>query len=577
MVGEVEKKVFDCIENSESFIIEAGAGSGKTWTLVQSLLYIVNKWGEGYKKYNKKVMCITYTNVAKEEIIDRVQANDLVIVKTIHDFLWTIVKPFQKEIKHELIFYIEEKLNKNQSEIRKKKNRDTKAYKKLESLISMHNEALEALKLLKGKIQYKEFSSIRRGIISHDEVLYIANKIIKKSPIIQRIIQDSYPIIFIDEYQDTHKDTAETLLEYLKVNTGIIFGFFGDYYQKIYDGSVGKIDAEQYRLKIIKKTENYRCAKEVIDLLNKLRNDIKQKEAGKIKKGKCLFYYVDNSDINTESFIDKFIRKDFNIKNEEEIKNLYLVTKTIAKKNNYLNLYELYDEKLNPEGRRKKRKDQLIKNKDNRDCIFANFLYDIEEVVELYKQNKIQALLKKIPYELKCFEDKRVLNENLNKLCEMRSDEIIRDVIEYVCDKKIISIPDKLQAYLSREELQDEFFIKLMDLHYYEFRNLYYTVKDTSPFSTNHGTKGAEFDNVVCFIDDSDWKNYSINNYFDDTDLSDGKEQRYERTQNLFYVICSRAKYNLAIVLLSKLSLDAKDKAKSLFGTENYFEMEKLI
>lgn len=43
MVSEVEKEIFRYIDNRESFIIEAGAGSGKTWTLVQALKYVIAK------------------------------------------------------------------------------------------------------------------------------------------------------------------------------------------------------------------------------------------------------------------------------------------------------------------------------------------------------------------------------------------------------------------------------------------------------------------------------------------------------------------------------------------------------
>ena len=90
MASKVEHLIMRCIDNNESFIVEAGAGSGKTWSLVQALFYILQVKGNQLKVANRKIACITYTNVAKEEIIDRIQANELIDVKTIHDFLWNI-------------------------------------------------------------------------------------------------------------------------------------------------------------------------------------------------------------------------------------------------------------------------------------------------------------------------------------------------------------------------------------------------------------------------------------------------------------------------------------------------------
>ncbi|WNS43078.1 UvrD-helicase domain-containing protein [Paenibacillus sp. MMS20-IR301] len=88
-IGVVDQ-VYECIDNSESFIIEAGAGSGKTWTLVKALEYIIQKKERQFQKQHRKVACITYTNIAKEEIISRINGNEIVEVKTIHDFLWKI-------------------------------------------------------------------------------------------------------------------------------------------------------------------------------------------------------------------------------------------------------------------------------------------------------------------------------------------------------------------------------------------------------------------------------------------------------------------------------------------------------
>ncbi|UWG97446.1 UvrD-helicase domain-containing protein [Dehalobacter sp. DCM] len=571
MAGKVESNVFKCIDNKRSFIIEAGAGSGKTWTLVQSLFYIIENQGNYLRKMHKRIACITYTNVAKEEIIERIKADDLVDARTIHDFLWDIIKPFQKELKAELVNLIKEKTLKK-AEIVSSSNPTTKKYKEAAEALAKYNDTLDELEKFKGEIQYREFYNRKNGIVSHNDILWLANVIIRNYPIIHKIIGDTYPIIFIDEYQDTDKNIAQTILETLKQNSTIVFGFFGDYNQQIYGGSIGKIDSVKYNLEVIPKKENYRCSIEVINLLNKLRNDITQRQTGDPKNGKCICYYVNDNEADTENIIKKHINKDFGLASESELKKLYLVTKTIAKKNGYFELHDLYDEEnINIEHRRPKRKDQLLKNKDNRDCPFANFLYTIEEIVELFNENKIQALLKKTTYEISCLNDKVQLDKNIIELRELTGSETIKGIFEFVWNRNLLPVPEKLKVYFQDKELQDDFFNALMCLPYVQFRNLYYTVKKTSPFSTDHGTKGAEYDSVVCFIDDNDWNtSYNFNNYFNKTD--EGKA-RFDKTKNLFYVICSRAKYNLAIVILSKLSDESINKLKLWFGEENFISI----
>lgn len=675
MVSEVEKLVYSCIDKEESFILEAGAGSGKTWTLVQALKYVIRKKENFYRKKHKKLACITYTNVAKDEIISRINGNDMVEVKTIHEFLWRIIEPFQSEIKKELLIYFKSKLEKDKDVLKTAKE-TTQKYKDAEISSLKNVERIEALKNIKSRILYSDNANYKKGVISHDLMLELSRNIIGRNKIIQKIIQDTYPIIFIDEYQDTKIELATVLLEKLKPQTSIVFGLFGDYHQQIYDGSIGKVDPLKYNLKLIEKTENYRCSTEVINLLNKLRDDqLKQEPAGEKKSGRCLFYYVDNEEFETENFLNEHLIPKFSLSKSDEVKKLYLVTKAIAKRNNYLELHELYDEKSSPvfrvgqikqdfvetllpmnrksnflattiynllspekrreidnnllmsnsegfideinkkliknrefskmplfkddvkqfedikfdvlnrkllemyfpkslskygrsELRREKKKDMILKNTTNKECPFANFLFEIEELIELYEQNRVQALLKKTCFQVLSVQDKITLNNLLKELSDRASKSNISEMIEFVITNHLLKCPKKIGLVSNDDQLKDSFFYDLMDMDYAQFQRLYYTTKETSPFSTNHGTKGAEFDNVVCFVNDNDWYQYSLDSYLSESDK--GRNQKYERTKNLFYVICSRAKYNLAVVVLSKLSEESIKKAKILFGEDNF-------
>ena len=58
---------------------------------------------------DRKIVCITYTNIAKDEIIERTEHNELIHVGTIHDFLWECIKKFQSELKVKFLELMEEK------------------------------------------------------------------------------------------------------------------------------------------------------------------------------------------------------------------------------------------------------------------------------------------------------------------------------------------------------------------------------------------------------------------------------------------------------------------------------------
>ncbi|UIJ99235.1 hypothetical protein LZK82_02920 [Rhizobium leguminosarum] len=84
-------------------------------------------------------------------------------------------------------------------------------------------------------------------------------------------------------------------------------------------------------------------------------------------------------------------------------------------------------------------------------------------------------------------------------------------------------------------------------------------VNEESPFSTQQGVKGAEFDRVLVVLDDDEGTHFqfSYEKYFglkqlsarDKKTLEEGGETGVERTRRLFYVCCTRARQDLVVVL----------------------------
>jgi DNA helicase-2/ATP-dependent DNA helicase PcrA len=90
------QQIMEHIANGNNFLLSGGAGSGKTYALVQVIRQVITD------NPTSKVACMTYTNAAVKEIEERVNHKNLK-VSTIHDFLWDNIKFFQKELKKSLI------------------------------------------------------------------------------------------------------------------------------------------------------------------------------------------------------------------------------------------------------------------------------------------------------------------------------------------------------------------------------------------------------------------------------------------------------------------------------------------
>jgi len=274
---------------------------------------------------------MTYTNAAVKEIENRVNNRNL-SVSTIHNFLWDNIKSYQKELKSSLIALI------NAVDIKPIKSPDGE----------VSNDYFS-----ESDIQYKEYTLIRKGIISHDELLIIAHHMFKTYPKLCDILKDKFKFMFIDEYQDTSPLVIEIALDSLKQSSrSNVIGFFGDAMQSIYDDSIG--DLQSYvsadAIQEIKKEQNRRNPHLVYELANKLRNDgIEQRHAddqdapnmkgGVVKEGSIKFYYSGG-----EEKLDALRQVlAWNFSDAKKTKELNLTHNLIAPKAGFKKLMAIYD------------------------------------------------------------------------------------------------------------------------------------------------------------------------------------------------------------------------------------------
>ena len=330
------KEILQCIENKKNFVLTGGAGSGKTYSLVS----LIQEIGRLYP--NKSIICITYTNNAVAEIKSRI-SNDKLFVSTIHEFLWKIIKKYQKELKETIIELI---------------YREEEKYKKFtlpKDNLEKNEMKINLEYFLNSEIVYDEYYSLKSeedSKIGHDEVLLIAEKMFEKYSKLCDILKDNANFIFIDEYQDTSEEVTNIFLNHInKSKKENIIGFFGDSMQSIYETGIGNIKDDS--LKRINKIQNRRNPLKVIELTNKLRDDgIKQipskdtqatnidEGTGKIKEGNVKFIYSDNNIL--EELKKTYIFNDWDFKNTLNTKELRLTHKLNAENSGFKELYNLY-------------------------------------------------------------------------------------------------------------------------------------------------------------------------------------------------------------------------------------------
>lgn len=609
MALEIIDKIKGQLEAGNNFLVSGGAGSGKTYSLMEviDLIYSLNPLST--------IACITFTNIAADEIKHRAKHKNLE-VSTIHDFLWNAIKNYQNDLKKSLVALI------------KQEKADEK------SGIKYSGEEDITLEFLQHKeINYKDYRKIDDGILWHDDILKISSYMFNTYPLLCDILKDKYEYILIDEYQDTGKQVIDIFLKYLPESSDKknIIGFFGDTMQSIYGGRVGSLQEyiDNKLVTEIIKDDNWRCSETVIELLNKIRTDgITQErkrradEADKDLSGSVKFLYSNADEIDFVSIKRHEIFNHWNFDDVTETKELYLTHSLIADKAGFGEIFRIYnndeivkhvkkiktklkkDDRLSEiEGKTfedvlnmkvaneannyknfiddnnvlfKNTKpvlfedllkvylntDQLIG--DNRDKLITHFK-KIQERIYLYETNQVNEFIKKTDYKILTVDDKVKLKSAIDYIVNKKN-ETIENVVNFADEKGILKKDDNFINFVKENQYV---YKRLKSLPFTEIVNLYNFEEDLTPYSTQHGIKGAEFDNVFVILDNGRWNQYNFKYLFEEIR---GKESIIERTQKMFYVCCSRAKKNL-VVFYYKPSDAVLSKATVWFGSENVQEV----
>lgn len=628
-------KVFEVIKQGQNFILEGGAGSGKTYSLISIIEKI------SMEEPKKSIVCITYTNNAVAEIRSRI-INDNLRVSTIHDFIWHVIKNFQKEIKECLV----ELINDDEQIL-------FVAPKEVlgEELISL--DYFDSV-----RVEYTEWYSMsiteqNKVQISHDHVLIVVEKMFSKYKKLSDILKDTANYIFVDEYQDTSPLVVKILLEHLRKSTrDNIVGFFGDSMQAIYDSGVGNIDS--YGLEKIQKNQNRRNPRKVINLANKFRSDglvqipssdvaAPNMNNGNVIEGTVKFIYGDGI-THLEDLRNSELFKELEFDIPQKTKELRLTHKLNAETAGFSKLFELYSSdllvKLITDMKKKFNASELVdKGKTFEELVEEAQIvvrkggpliidivksipellaiyeeiktFSFEEVISKSKVNKDSLLAYKFNglssrYEAGTDRD-RILqrldlifelielykigkhNEFLRITCfkiTSSADKInLSKIMKEISDNditigKVIKLAERT-GLISKDDLFTNFienkgyylWLRLEKLPFQEYVNSIAYLREYVSVITQHKVKGSEYENVLVLLDNGRWNQYNFNSIFG---KGSSNEKVQNRTKKLFYVTITRAMKNL-IVYMPCNDQQILEKAKDYFEQSDIVDVLSLV
>lgn len=604
--SQVDETIEKCILSTprKSFFLFAGAGSGKTHSLILLLKKIRNSIGKDLLLQGKNVAVITFTNAATDEIINRLDYSPIFHISTIHSFVWDIIRYYQTDIKRLYCQYIIEDAEVLEKKLDATQNKATKTYFSNVEKLEYLKERLIKAQTIDQFVYNPNSSNPEHNALKHAEVIKIAARMIIENKVLQQIIAQRYPILLIDESQDTKKELIDAFFE-IQRNFADIFtlGLLGDQKQRIYaDGkeNIESIIPAEWEKPI--KRMNYRCAKRIIQLANTI--------------GKAIDIHAEQSpreDAN-DGFVRLFVIRQHDGINKDEVEQTVMKIMSEYTRDKkwmgvdadvkILTLEHMmaarrlgFDSFFAPFSKVSKYQMTFLQGTVSEIEFFTKGVLPIAEsmkgngrvALEILKENSplLSKQNKEKPYELylKCRDEAMKIAHIINK------NGTIRVIVEEILKSQLLTVPDIIrQAYSFKpsdveDSIEEELraWIEVMDLPIDMINSYDNYVNHRSRFDTHQGVKGLEFERVMVIIDDSEAKGFlfSYDKLFgikglSDTDkknLSEGKETSIERTQRLFYVTCTRAKSSLAVVMYANNPEGVKTEAIK----KRWFEEDEII
>lgn len=599
----VDDEIYSCLDldNPKSFFLFAGAGSGKTRSLVEVLKRFREHNIHHLRVNAQQVAIITYTNAACDEIKRRLEFDLAFNVSTIHSFSWELINPHQHDIRE----WLRGRLQSDIAELEEAQHKGragTKAAEDRPKQIAAKQRRLDSLNSIRKFTYNPNGENSGKDSLNHSEVISITAELLASRTLLQRILIRKFPVLLVDESQDTKKELIDALFTIQGLHQGkFSLGLFGDIMQRIYND--GKEDLGLTRLPddwlTPKKEYNYRCPRRVVELINKIRAEVDQnlQQPAKPEEGFVRLFIADTTDgLDKEAYEYLVCQKmaeitgdDLWMAEKKHNKTLTLEHHMAAQRGGFASFF-------NPLYEVDKLKTGLL------DGTHASITFFSERVLPLIKSletgnhfavsrvvNKYSPLISKEHIEQSA-EPKAELAkakdavDALYALWRDDADPTLISILKEIQRSHLFIIPDILTLIAERQKnnfeeaenendhdpVVDAWDTALMS-RFSAFKEYVAYVSDESRFGTHQGIKGLEFPRVMVILDDEEARGFlfSYDKLFgaksptkaDINNQAKGKETSIDRTRRLFYVTCSRAEESLAIVAYTHQPGEVKKKA----------------
>lgn len=578
-----DQAVRECLAEHRSFALIAGAGSGKTTSLVEALAEIRTTHGATLRQNGQRIACITFTNRAVDVIRQRLGFDDLYHVSTLHSFLWNEINRFHRDIREVLQNIRLPALIAKASE--DDNGGETKKARKARDRVSKLNQELEGISdVVDFSYDDVAFSDYLNGKLSHDDIIEVTGHLFRERRNFRRLIGVRYPFIFVDEAQDTFVPIVEGLNLTCNAPGLPLVGYFGDPWQQIYEGRAGDFAPPEGGLSITK-VENFRCSPQVIAFLNAFRTDVEQVAAGSNAdtQGSVEIRLVRAEEPEgprkrySDAQLDRALTamdqaiEGWGWANNPDVIRLFLVRQMIARRLRFSGLQQLFTGQYASQ----RTQDDYETGDHHLLKPFLKVVCPLIEAADNAESRRVIDILRtnSPAYDPHGPNASRKLKEmvdqskaQLEHLTELWNVGTIRDVLAYCRDNELIHFSDRLAEQLARppriEEYDEEVhseekgdwladsFFAMPTSELFAYRDF---IEENTPYSTQHGVKGEEYPNVLVVFDDveANWNQYSFSKLLTPGTAGEPTEGQQERGRKLAYVCFSRAEQHLKILFFT--------------------------
>lgn len=627
--NSVDEAIRDCLRlgSGKSFIIFAGAGSGKTFSLKNALDHLKSQYQEEFSRLGKQVAVVTFTNNAANEIRDRVERNSIFSISTIHSFCWLTIVGFNEDIRQWFLSEIPSELDDLRE--RERRGRAGAASEARKRNIVRLTDKMDWLAQPQHFIYDPNGVNSDQNALSHTDVLKIFAHFLETKPTMAEVLGNKYPFIFVDESQDANKAVINALFELQEAQVAkTVVGLFGDRMQRIFGGGepqLGKSLPNQWEE--FDKHMNHRSARRIVGLGNTIRKDDDERfqyAREGAESGFVRFFLLPHGTSKKDD-VERRIREymatsvgdpAWNTPKADQTAVLLLEHKMVSRRLGF-------DALTDALSKSSRIKDRIYEGDSPELNFFSNIVLplvesgqaeDVFEAMKILRDNKSPLLEESVFSEN---EDDPLLvarvAERALRSTISNSNVSLQEVLAIIAAHNLLPIPPKLSSFVTIQnetspeielnvdpdivaldtqaltetpQEDDEFdaWVAALDTPFRQIQGYRDYINGNSIYRTHQGVKGNEFERVMVIMDDDEAGGFmfSYDQYFGAKELSADtvakieadEETGFERTRRLFYVTSTRARKSLAHVIYTA---DVEKVRKNLLARKLATEEEVLL